>query len=127
MKKHVLITAFALSTTVYGFSADGICHKCEEIREYNSKHHKDYEYYDEYQKDCSRGCSAPDIAPIARQPASTTQAPVNAQPEAKPVTPPKPAAPTNAAPSASKAGQASSAKSTSTSKTAEAAKQSPKF
>ena len=24
------------------------CHRCEEVREYNAEHHKNFEYYDEY-------------------------------------------------------------------------------
>lgn len=30
---------------------DGVCKKCEVIREYNKTHHKNYEYYDDYLKD----------------------------------------------------------------------------
>lgn len=29
---------------------EAVCHRCEEVREYNAEHHKNYEYYDDYAK-----------------------------------------------------------------------------
>ena len=40
----LVLTAFSLS------SAEPVCHRCEEIREYNAEHHENFEYYDDYVK-----------------------------------------------------------------------------
>ena len=40
----LVLTAFSLS------SAEPVCHRCEEIREYNAEHHENFEYYDDYKK-----------------------------------------------------------------------------
>lgn len=30
---------------------EGFCRRCDEIREHNKKHHKNYEYYDDFLND----------------------------------------------------------------------------
>lgn len=45
----VVFSLSAISTfSVYG--DEPVCHRCEEIREYNAEHHHNFEYYDEYLK-----------------------------------------------------------------------------
>ena len=31
-------------------SNEAVCHRCEEVREYNAAHHKNYEYFEDYAK-----------------------------------------------------------------------------
>lgn len=45
-------TMIAATITTTGLQASGgVCFHCEEIREYNKTHHKNYEYYEDYLKD----------------------------------------------------------------------------
>ena len=45
----VALAALILSTQATT-AKEAVCHRCEEVREYNAEHHKNYEYYDDYAK-----------------------------------------------------------------------------
>lgn len=42
----VVFTALTFSLK----AGEPVCHHCEEIREYNAKHHENFEYYEDYLK-----------------------------------------------------------------------------
>lgn len=49
--KQAFLIAFSLSCVALTLNGDEpVCHRCEEIREYNAKYHENFEYYDEYLK-----------------------------------------------------------------------------
>jgi hypothetical protein len=50
MKLFAGLTIFALGLTSI-VQLQAVCKMCEEIREYNAEHHKNYEYYEDYLKD----------------------------------------------------------------------------
>lgn len=81
MKKTVQLAYAATFAALMAIPAlqaeDGICHRCEVIRE-NNKSHQNFEYYDDYLK--SQNCG--------QQPASCAPAAKNVE-APKPVTPPK--------------------------------------
>jgi hypothetical protein len=40
-----------MGMAIFSLNADEpVCHRCEEIREYNAKYHVNYEYYEDYLK-----------------------------------------------------------------------------
>lgn len=49
------IAMFILGNGMNLFAADGTCHKCERIREYNRTHPSKYTYYDDYLQDKKEG------------------------------------------------------------------------
>jgi hypothetical protein len=49
-KASLVIFSVAGLTTFTAHGDEPVCHRCEEIREYNAKHHENFEYYDEYVK-----------------------------------------------------------------------------
>lgn len=53
----IIMISFAGASFLH--SGDGICHRCEEIREYNKTHHQNYEYYEDYLREQSRACATP--------------------------------------------------------------------
>ena len=48
--KRMSFIAFTLSAISMRllYSEEPVCHRCEEIREYNAEHHHNFEYYDEF-------------------------------------------------------------------------------
>lgn len=69
-KKTVLFAILSLSgITAFSVSSEeAICHRCEEIREYNAEHHQNFEYYDEYLRAPGRNESAINREPTISQP-----------------------------------------------------------
>lgn len=66
--KMTLILSFTMCANSVGMVAlhaeGAVCHKCEEIREYNKTHHKNYDYYEDYLKEVQEGgCTGPGCAP----------------------------------------------------------------
>jgi hypothetical protein len=54
-----------------------VCHRCEEIREYNAKYHENFEYYDDYvKKDDKEVIVKPDVSSKQKS---------NAQPQLSPL------------------------------------------
>lgn len=49
MKIYLMLAGLFATTTSLSYAED-ICHHCEDIREYNAKHHENFEYYDDYLK-----------------------------------------------------------------------------
>ena len=47
-KSGLIFTAFSMQAIFAINSAESVCHRCEEIREYNAEHHENFEYYDDY-------------------------------------------------------------------------------
>lgn len=43
----VCLTVFSFANAV---AEEKVCHRCEQIREYNKDHHQNYEYYEDYLK-----------------------------------------------------------------------------
>lgn len=48
--KNINSMLFLMLGAVSLNAEEPVCHHCEEIREYNAKYHKNYEYYDDYLK-----------------------------------------------------------------------------
>lgn len=44
------VAAFSTMTIISLNSNEPVCHRCEEIREYNAEHHQNFDYYDDYLK-----------------------------------------------------------------------------
>lgn len=53
MKNIIRLTlTLILTSQISSVHADGVCHRCEQIREYNKNHpENDYYWYDDYLKD----------------------------------------------------------------------------
>ena len=49
--KPFLFSMLLLSAAAGVHAEEAVCPRCEEIREYNKTHHKNYEYYEDYLKD----------------------------------------------------------------------------
>lgn len=70
MKKLMLSLFFmAPLISIAAHAEEAVCHRCEEIREYNKTHHKNYEYYEDYLKDCE----APTMCKPEKKPVSKAQ------------------------------------------------------
>lgn len=55
--KVIIFTLFwGVSFSFFLNAQEKVCQRCEEIREYNAKHHKNYEYYEDYLKENSGFC-----------------------------------------------------------------------
>ena len=51
IKKLSLVTlSLSILATLSLNGDETVCHRCEEIREYNAEHHQNFEYYDDYLK-----------------------------------------------------------------------------
>lgn len=51
MKKTLFVILGGILTFATSAQAEPpVCHRCEEIREYNKEHHKNYKYYEDYLK-----------------------------------------------------------------------------
>lgn len=85
LKKIPFLALVPLSfTTLFLDGEEPVCHRCEEIREYNAKYHQNFEYYDDYQKTQEGKTQSTEVNSTAKplQKASTTQPP--SQPAEKP-------------------------------------------
>lgn len=49
-----VLTPLAACAAVLSFQTisaqEAVCHRCEEVREYNAEHHKNFEYFEDYVK-----------------------------------------------------------------------------
>lgn len=74
----VLVGALTTLTPPSSYADEPVCHRCEEIREYNKTHHQNFEYYEDYLKSEEAG-APPTMCPAPKQ----------LHPGPKPIKPPK--------------------------------------
>lgn len=79
MLTTTLLGVFSLSSTIYAG-----CPMCDEIREYNAEHHKNYTYYEDYLKELGNAPASEESlknapAPIQNAATAKKAAPVVAE------------------------------------------------